>query len=98
MNIIPINTSFEIVGQLYEHEDVRCLSEDMIEISLPNNKAIWAGWYSYREYDGPGRYIVLLVDTKRQSKILAKIMTSTGQEAKYMIEFLIKHRLLYNED
>lgn len=94
LEIDPKYDKLEIIGWLYHSNDYGCRSEDMIEVYLPSNVGIWAGWYPDGMFDRPeGHYRIDLIqcdDSKYFIKCLRHKTTRNILEVKHIIEEWIK--------
>lgn len=77
---IPPDWNCEVIGAVYEADDRADranLSEDMLEIVLPNGILISAGWYP--DADPDGQYIVTV--TKGLNHVIDPFATASAFEA-----------------
>lgn len=82
---LDLGPGCELIGALHESEDVRDLSQDMLEIRLLCGMSIEVGWMP--EADPDGAYEVLLC---RGSDIVAKVTKPTAAATKLVIESLAR--------
>jgi hypothetical protein len=55
----PSGVRCHVVGAVYESRNPRELSEDMLDVELPNGIVICAGWYAY-DRSNPGYFVNVL--------------------------------------
>lgn len=82
---LDLGSECELIGALHESDDVRDLSQDMLEIRMPSGMSVEAGWVP--EADPDGAYEVLLC---RGSDIVAKVTKPTAAATKLVIESLAR--------
>ncbi len=80
---LSLDPKCKVIGALYESDDVRELSQDMLEIHLPSGVSIEVGWTP--EADPNGAYEVLVCCGLEVNR---KIALTTAAEAKLVIEGL----------